>query len=73
MRSDLAIGADEGGLQEVTGAPGVLVLPDQVRGGVVGSISRGCPDLFKIDDERRFIFKPLFTDGTDLRFETQSS
>lgn len=70
MRSDLAVGADEGGLQEVTGAPGVLVLPHQVRGGVVGGISRGCPDLFKIDHETKFMVKPLFTDGTDLRFES---
>lgn len=27
VRSDLSIGADEAGLEEVAGAPGVLVLP----------------------------------------------
>lgn len=44
-RSDLSVGADEAGLQEVAGAPGVLALPHHVSGGVVGSITRGCPDL----------------------------
>lgn len=45
MKSDLAVGADQGGLQEVAGAPRVLALPHQVGGGVVGSIARGSPDL----------------------------
>lgn len=45
MKSDLSVGADEGGLQEVAGAPGVLALPHQVGGGVVGCIGTGSPDL----------------------------
>ncbi len=45
VRSDLSVGADEGGLQEVAAAPGVLALPHQVSGGVVGSIARCSPDL----------------------------
>lgn len=48
VRSDLSVSADEGGLKEVAGSPGVLILPHQVSGGVVGSIARGCPDLQRI-------------------------
>lgn len=43
--ADLSAGADQGGLQLVAGAPRVLVLPHHVRGRVVGSIPRSCPDL----------------------------
>lgn len=48
VRSDLSIGADEAGLEEVAGPPGVLVLPHQVSRGVVGLISRGSPDLQRV-------------------------
>lgn len=45
VKSDLSVGADEGGLHEVAAAPGVLALPHQVMGGVVGSTARCSPDL----------------------------
>lgn len=35
VQSDLSVGTDQDGLQEVTGAPGVLALPHQVSRGVV--------------------------------------
>lgn len=44
-KSDLSVGADEAGCQKVAGAPGVLALPHQVTGRVVGGIARCSPDL----------------------------
>ena len=42
----LSAGTDEGGVEQVYAAPGVLGLPHQVSGGVVGAASVSCPDLF---------------------------
>lgn len=58
VKSDLSVGADKGGLQEVAGAPRVLGLPYQVSGRVVASTARCSPDLKR--SKVTVFFSPAF-------------